>query len=151
MTDYIQAERTNNRLGRMVGAPLKVVLMALLCWRGVALAADSNICPPGEPIQWIADYCMAKIGTDDEVAASDCIAAESKIMFRSECTAKLYFKRALCEVLVRAGTRSGTVDACVADPQFVGDTVRNGGVGGQPAAPADAPPEGGRSTDDGKR
>jgi hypothetical protein len=98
---------------------------------GFASAADQKAvaCPPGEPVQWIADYCMAKLATDDEIAASDCISEESKIMFRSSCTAKLHFKRSLCEVLVKSGTREGTVDACVDDPTFFGTTVGRGGVG----------------------
>jgi len=37
----------------------------------LASAAGLDSCPRDEPIQWIADYCMAKIGTDDEIAASE--------------------------------------------------------------------------------
>jgi len=51
-------------------------------------------------------------------------------MFPGSCTAKLYFKRALCELVVARQARSGTVDACVDNPAFSGTTVRNGGVGG---------------------
>ena len=111
-------------------APMKAIQIAITIWSGVVFAAGSEpaSCPPGETVQWIADYCMATIGTDDEVAASDCISRESKIMFRSGCHANFYFKRALCEVVVKNASRSGTVDACVEDPQFVGPTVKNGGV-----------------------
>jgi hypothetical protein len=111
----------------MKAAFLSVALLS----SGFASAADQMpvACPPGEPVQWIADYCMARLGTDDEIAASDCISKESEIMFRSSCTAKLHFKRSLCEVLVKSGTRKGTVNACVDDPAFFGTTVLHGGVG----------------------
>jgi hypothetical protein len=111
----------------------KRTLVALLCWSGVAAAADSAPpgCPPGEKIQWIADYCMAKLQTDDEIAASDCISTEYKVAFSDACAGKLYFKRALCEIVVKRGTRAGTVDMCVADKTFAGNTVQNGGVGGK--------------------
>jgi hypothetical protein len=33
---------------------------------------------------------------------------------------------------VKNGSRAGTVEACVADPQFSGSTVRNNGVGAAP-------------------
>jgi hypothetical protein len=73
---------------------------------------------------------MAQIGTDDEIAASDCISKEHQRAFRSACGAKLHFKRALCEIVVASQARSGTVKACVDDRTFSGPTVRNGGVGG---------------------
>ena len=28
---------------------------------------------PGEAIHWVMDYCMARLQTDDEIAASDCM------------------------------------------------------------------------------
>jgi hypothetical protein len=84
----------------------------------------------GEPIHWIADYCMAAIGTDDEIAASDCIAEQSQLQFENACAARMHFKRALCEQLVASGARTGTVDECVDDAGLVGRTVLNGGVGG---------------------
>jgi hypothetical protein len=80
---------------------------------------------------------MASIGTDDEIAASDCINEQSKLVFRSTCAANLHFKRALCEVLVKSGARAGTVGGCVNDPGFVGPTVRKGGVGAGQGARAD--------------
>jgi len=69
---------------------------------------------------------MAKIGTDDEIAASDCINEHNKILFRSTCAANLHFKRALCEIVVNSGARAGTIEGCVNDPGFVGPTVKKG-------------------------
>jgi hypothetical protein len=106
-----------------------------LLWHGrgaVPVIEKDAACPPGETVQWSADYCMAKIGTDDEIAASECIAEQSRITFNNACTAKLHFKRALCELLIASKTRPGTVDGCVDDPAFAGSTVRNGGIRAQP-------------------
>ena len=100
----------------------------------LALAARANAaapCPvPGERVHWIADYCMAKLETDDEIAVSDCIEEEGKRRFRDACASNTHFKKRMCEVMVRGGTRSGTVDQCVRDPSFKGRTVERGGVGG---------------------
>jgi hypothetical protein len=125
-TQYIRRTKTGAPV-RQRWRAINAFLLLSLCRSGVAIAAESVACPPGGPIQWIADYCMAKIGTDDEIAASDCISTENNMVsFRSACTAKLHFKRALCEVVVGTGARLGTVDSCVADEQFVGHTVQNG-------------------------
>lgn len=102
---------------------------ALLAWTAAAAAAGP--CPvPGEPLHWIVDYCMLKLETDDEIAASACIEEESRRRFRSACAGKTHYKRRMCGAMVRGGTRSGTVDQCVRDPSFRGRTVDRGGVGG---------------------
>lgn len=100
---------------------------------GVAGAdgAGGPVCPvEGEPIQWVADYCMLKLQTDDEIAASACIEEEGGRRFADACASNQYFKAAMCEMLVQAGTRRGTVEACVRDPSFRGRTVAADGVGG---------------------
>ena len=51
--------------------------------------------------------------------------------FKDACAAKAQFKRRLCELAAERHQRHDTVAACVADPRFVGPTVRNGGVGGR--------------------
>jgi len=83
----------------------------------------------GEVVHWVADYCMASIGTDDEIAASDCIDRERRLVFHDECAAKLHYKRAMCELAVKHGARAGPVADCAADRSFMGHTVRNRGVG----------------------
>ena len=101
----------------------------MLGWSAQAGAAPD--CPaPGEPIQWIADYCMLKLETDDEIAVSDCIEAERKKTFPSACASNLHFKKHMCEAMIRNETRTGSVDDCVKDPAFKGRTVEAGGVGG---------------------
>lgn len=93
-------------------------------------ATPLSACPvQGEVIHWVADYCMFKFETDDEIAVSDCIADQIKIGVKNECTAKANYKRALCELTIRSGATRGTVERCVADGSFMGNTVRNGGVG----------------------
>ena len=53
---------------------MRAVVLAVMGFvlPAAGMAADQKpaTCPRGETIQWIADYCMAKIGTDDEIAAS---------------------------------------------------------------------------------
>jgi hypothetical protein len=92
-------------------------------------AAAPECMAPGVRIQWIADYCMLKMQTDDEIAASACIETEMRRSFPSSCASNLHFKRSMCELLVRAGTRPGTVEQCVQDSTFKGRTVENKGVG----------------------
>lgn len=106
-----------------------VLALALLACTGGAVAAGPCTAP-GEPIHWIADYCMLTLETDDEIAASACMEREGRRRFRSDCAASTFFKRRMCEVTIRSGTRAGTVGQCVRDPAFQGRTVRLGGVGG---------------------
>jgi hypothetical protein len=83
----------------------------------------------GEPIQWVADYCMLKMETDDEIAVSGCIEEERKKTFPNSCASNLHFKKGMCEAMIRNGTKAGTVAECVKDPTFKGRTVEAGGVG----------------------
>jgi len=114
------------------------VVTLLLASALASARAAGPACPiEGEVVQWIADYCMSKLETDDEIAASDCIAKELQGKRGSACAAKRHFKRALCELAAaRAGVSS--VEQCVADRSFAGSTVRQSGVGGQPSPPGSA-------------
>ena len=91
-------------------------------------AASSQCEVPGELAHWRADFCMASIGTDDIIAAGQCLEEESKVLFRSDCTGKLSYKRRMCEQAQAYSPNPRPVEACVADPDFVGPTVRNGGA-----------------------
>jgi hypothetical protein len=108
------------------------VLSAL--WIGFAVVVAPTIgddCTvKGEPIQWAADYCMLKMQTDDEIAVSGCIDEEMKKAPAAACDRTAHFKRGMCEAMIGAGTRGGTVPECVDDPAFKGRTVEAGGVGG---------------------
>ncbi|MEO8652908.1 MAG: hypothetical protein ABI409_02165 [Ramlibacter sp.] len=96
------------------------------------VAAARPECPvAGAKIHWIADYCMSLLETDDEIPASPCIAQELDKAFTSDCAAKLHYKRAMCARSIRLGHRRDDIDGCLADPNFVGATVRRGGVGGR--------------------
>src|SRR5215212_2668972 len=96
-------------------------LILLLCLALFSATGQAQACAiPGEPVQWIADYCMLKLETDDEIAASDCIQAEGRRRFSDNCAVKLHFKRRMCERMIRGGTRSGSVTRCVRDPAFMG-------------------------------
>jgi hypothetical protein len=107
-------------------------LAALLALAGARAFAQPAPCAvPGEPVQWVADWCMATLQTDDEIAASDCIARHPVSAFASGCAAKRHFKRELCRVLRGPQAGADALRACVADPQVMGRTVREGGVGGR--------------------
>ena len=82
-------------------------------------------------MHWIADYCMSKVESDDEIVAGPCINEEIRVRFRSDCAAKLHYKRALCRQALARGDRTGTLKDCIEDRGFAGSTVRNGGVGGR--------------------
>jgi hypothetical protein len=84
----------------------------------------------GERIHWIADYCMAELETDDEIAAMDCIKEELKRIFPDECAAKQYYKHALCERVLSHGHVAGDLQSCLDDKHFSGSAVRHRGVGG---------------------
>ena len=73
---------------------------------------------------------MLTLETDDEIAASSCITQQGQRRFRNPCPSNTHFKKRMCELMVRSGTRGGTVDQCVRDPSFRGRTVNRGGVGG---------------------
>jgi len=86
-------------------------------------------CPiPGNLLHWRADYCMARIETDDIIAAGPCLQRESQVRFDSACNGKLHYKQAMCELSTGRGAYAGSVDECIKDPQFIGPTVRNGGA-----------------------
>jgi hypothetical protein len=92
--------------------------------------APQPACPvQGEVIHWIADVCMARIGTDDEIAASGCISREIPRAPKNACDAKKHYKRALCTIAVENGVFRGRLEQCIDEPRFSGVTVRKGGVG----------------------
>ena len=95
----------------------------LLLLVGLAQAAECAV--PGDKVHWIADYCMARLQTDDEIPAMACIDEELKKAMAEDCAIKRRYKRELCGLV-----RKGDVERCFADPAFVGRTVRNGGIGG---------------------
>jgi len=72
---------------------------------------------------------MSEIGTDDEIAAMDCISQELRRPFPDDCAAKRHYKRKMCEGAVSRQTVAGTLESCLEDEDFMGYTVRNKGIG----------------------
>lgn len=107
-------------------APALALLLAALTAQA---EAPASCAAQGEPVQWVADYCMLQMETDDEIAVSGCIEEQRKKPFPTACASNLHFKRGMCETMVRNGTRPGTVEHCVKDPAFKGSVVEAGGVG----------------------
>jgi len=108
----------------------RALLTAVLIAATLPATAAAPCLAEGEPIQWVADYCMLTMETDDEIAVSGCIEVERKKTFASDCASNLHFKKRMCEIMIRSGTRDGSVDGCVNDPSFKGSVVEHGGVGG---------------------
>ena len=102
---------------------IALAVMPLFFVARFAVAADCAV--PGDKVHWIADYCMARLQTDDEIPAMGCIEEELKKAGRDDCAVKARYKRELCTLV-----QNENVDRCVADPAFMGRTVRNGGIGG---------------------
>lgn len=110
--------------------PLQSLLLAAIS-AATPVLAQPRECPiAGTKIHWIADYCMSKLETDDEIAASSCIGVEAAIEFTNDCVAKLYYKRTMCQSAISRKQRQDDIKSCLADKEFTGSTVRNGGVGG---------------------
>ena len=89
----------------------------------------ADACPiSGEAIHWQADACLFESETDDIIAAQPCLDRMATLRFKDACAEKRHYKQRLCEGMVAAGLRTGTVAECVADPAAMGRTVRDGGV-----------------------
>lgn len=97
---------------------------------GVAGAAPDNCPIDGEPVQWMADYCLAQGQTDDLEAVMPCIEKAGRLQFGSDCAAKRHFKRLLCEASFAGSPVYKNVGQCIDDPGFVGPTVQGNGSGG---------------------
>jgi hypothetical protein len=109
----------------------RVTFVTVTLATAMSMAHGKLPCPaPGEPIHWRADYCMLQMETDDEIAVSGCIEKEGRRRFATACAANTHFKKRMCAMMIRNGTKAGTTDSCVQDRDFKGTTVRNHGVGG---------------------
>jgi hypothetical protein len=83
---------------------------------------------PGTAVQWQADYCLAAMQTDDIVAAQPCLDHERQRHQGEECAARRHYKQDWCRVRVHHGAGGQTLAECLADPEAMGTTVRNGGA-----------------------
>lgn len=72
---------------------------------------------------------MLKMKTDDEIAGSGCIEEQRKISFTTHCATNPHYKTQMCEIMVRRGTRTGSIEQCAKDPSFKGHVVEQGGIG----------------------
>lgn len=109
---------------------MRVLLALVLLAAGPPGSAAAACLAPGEPVHWRVDYCMLKMETDDEIAVSGCLEHEGRRRFPDACASNTHFKKRMCRLMLRNGTRSGTLDRCLKDRTFQGRTVRNRGVGG---------------------
>ncbi len=129
MSSWISTKRPASREPALCRCRIGATLMTALTVAALSADAAPPCLAEGEPIQWIADYCMLTMETDDEIAVSGCIEAQAKIRFRNACASNTHFKKRMCERMIRNGTRTGTPQQCLNDPGFKGRTVAAGGVG----------------------
>ena len=110
---------------------MRTLFAGLLIFLAVstATAVDSNCPVKGPKIQWLADYCMRKVESDDIIAADSCMQEDQKNHYKSECEAKIKYKKEMCAMAIASGWVKQTPEQCFANPEFMGITVRNGGVG----------------------
>jgi hypothetical protein len=105
------------------------VLLALMAL--VPPVASSNHCAvSGEAIHWAEDYCMYLAATDDffNPKVTECFVNQGKISRQSECSARIQYKRKICEITIRNQSYDGTVEACIRDEKFSGPSVRRRGA-----------------------
>ncbi len=72
---------------------------------------------------------MMKVQTDDIIAADSCMNEGLIAGQGGDCERKTLLKQKMCEMAVEAGSEKGSVGQCAQNPDLMGNTVRNGGVG----------------------
>jgi hypothetical protein len=95
-------------------------------------ATSENVCSVvGEPVHWIADYCMDKNATDDffNPKVQECYDREEKKMEsenKNTCLVKKLYKKKLC--IIKKEFYGDSWERCVRDKNFVPKSVRANGV-----------------------
>ena len=99
---------------------------AISDWKSGKPDADCEIAGTSE--QWRADFCMAETQTDDLIAAEPCIAHErNRRRMGEECARRRYYKQEWCREVTDSGGMPISLAECIADPERMGSTVKNGG------------------------
>lgn len=83
---------------------------------------------PGSLVQWQTDFCLLAESTDDLIAVQSCIEREQARTFENECDGMRHYKLRMCQIVIAAGSRQGTVETCVSDANFSGRVVADDGV-----------------------
>ena len=108
---------------------IKQVMISLLILVAGGVVYASDDCElTGSAYQWLADYCLLKLETDDLVAAQKCIDDESNISFQNECDQKLHYKLLMCRSATARKIYIESERMCVGDPNFMGHIVRKNGL-----------------------
>jgi hypothetical protein len=92
----------------------------------IAFAAPAKCSVAGEVEQWIADFCMYSVATDDlahpDVVA--CINKQPEARAVAACKAKTKYKAKICAIVVQGRSYPGSVKQCLKNESFSGPTVR---------------------------
>lgn len=91
------------------------------------LAEDCQV--KGPKIQWLADYCMYQLDTDDVLEIEACMNDDAKNDYQDDCAAKIKYKRKMCKIAIEEEEIDMRVQECLNDESFMGATVKKGGIG----------------------
>ncbi len=83
----------------------------------------------GLKVDWLRDYCMYQLDTDDMVEIEACMNNDVKNDYKDECAAKIKYKRKMCKIAIEEEWIKGTVQDCFRDDAFMGSTVKNSAIG----------------------
>jgi len=81
----------------------------------------------GLKIQWLTDYCMYKLETDDILEIDACMNDDAKNNYKDDCFAKIKYKRKMCKIAIEEEWIKNTVQGCLTDQSFMGSTVKHSG------------------------
>ncbi len=92
-----------------------------------AFAEDCQI--KGLKIQWLTDYCMYILDTDDVLEIQTCMDDDGKNDYEDDCAAKIKYKRKMCKIAIEEEQITMRVQECLNDESFMGPTVKDSGIG----------------------
>lgn len=94
----------------------------------IALNAQPEDCEiPGKAIQWIADYCMYEVESDDllDEKVQICLEQNRGYTVEDTCENKKDYKMKICILLAARGDYNGNAEICFNDMEFIPATVKN--------------------------
>jgi len=82
---------------------------------------------PGKTIQWIADYCMHEVGSDDllDEKVQSCLEKNRAYTLEDTCENKITYKMTICGIIAARGEYKGKAELCFNDVEFIPATVKN--------------------------
>ncbi len=108
------------------------VLIACLLGLALMMPVFADDCQvKGARVQWLTDYCMYTLDTDDVPEIEACMRDDAKNEYADECAAKIKYKRKMCKIAIDEEQISMSLQECLLDESFMGSTVKNIGIAEQ--------------------